>query len=777
MAPRAGAATEQQEAVTVIAVLVRCLFSSPGDRPFSVWAVQKHENRQEEFRAVGSLDAALWGNPGDVVELTGVWVDDDRYGHQLRVESVRPYIPREATGLIRWLSEQPDIGERTAQRLVEALGATDDLMDRIKKDPSLVDQVPGLNIRQRLAIVRAAERYCSDRDRQQVLEWCYRYGFGPTQASTIYKVFGSSAPDVLSKNPWTLARVHGFGFLTADKLAQRLDVSPASMSRLRAALRFALEKAALDEGHVYLPKEAWGETAFELLRETAMKEGYGRGFGKQILDLLPTAQVEAVMNHDVVLEDDRVYLPALYEAEVTVRNWLTQRVKNGRGLLRPEDAEALAQREDVRGQLDDVQLSAVVMALSQGASVLTGGPGTGKTTVTRSVIQAIRLLCDDVPLLCAPTGRAAKRMADVTGVGAKTIHRLLEYHPDEGFRRNETRPLRGCYLIADEMSMTDVELFAALVKAIPEGMPVLFVGDVDQLPPVGPGAPFHEICGRRLLPTVRLERIYRQDAGGPIARAAQTINRGFVPPLSDVGTNYRVHVFERPSSRLPQAEREKKGRETRERMADAVLEAVRQLILAGWSPSDIQVLTPIKRGVLGTQELNERLRPILNAGGHSKGVFALRSGRQLWYGDRVVQTVNDYELTVFNGEIGYVVNTNIIVPTPDGTPQRGIVVEFEDGTGVRQIEYPLNKIRDLQLAYATTVHKAQGSEFPVVVLCLAWDAYMLLTRPLLYTAVSRAREVLWMIVEEGAVEKAVETVHDVRRNQHLEIVTTVVQSG
>ena len=756
----------------VVVTLERCLFDSPSDRPFSVWLVSTQD---DVFRATAELSGESWGNAGDTVRLVGRWVEDPRYGRQFRAASVLPYIPHGASGMIRWLAEQRGIGKITAAKVVAAVGTTAEDLERVEEDPSLLETI-GLSAPQRQAVLEAIRRYREDRAKNDVLEWCFRVGLGPAQAEAVYDRFEDKAIEVLSEDPWALTAVKGFGFLTADGVAQRLGVNPASPSRMRAALLYVLDLAA-DEGHVFLPKDEWLGRALEVLAETAQKDGYGRGQEPTIRKALPVAaqhmlREETHRRNPVVIErGGRVYRYSLWSAERTVQRWVESR-RRARGVLMLGEAAKLALDPAIRGRLDEVQVGAVVMTLIRGASVLTGGPGTGKSTTTKAVVEAFRRIHGEKfqPLLCAPTGRAAKRLAEVTGLEAKTIHRLLEYHPDLGFRRNAQQTLEGTVLIADEMSMADLPLFAALTAAIPKDMPVLLVGDADQLPPVGPGAPFHEIVRKGLLPITRLERIYRQDAGGPIALAARSINEGQVPPLKDDAQGrYRVKVFPRAPFSLSKAEREQKGRETREQMADAVVGAVRRLILEGWRADDIQVLTPIKRGPLGTQALNERLRPILNGSVRDpqRDVFRTAGGREIWLGDRVIQTVNDYELGVFNGEIGKVVEVNIPVTVPGLGERQGIAVEFEDGSGTKVVEYWAGNVSDLQLAYAATVHKAQGSEFPAVIFVLAWDAYMLLTRPLAYTGVSRARELLWMFLEDGALKQAVDTVRDVARNQDI----------
>jgi exodeoxyribonuclease V alpha subunit len=775
--PAADSKAQQEDAgqpFTVRAELVREVFASPdGQRPFAVWTAVDVE-RGSTFTARG--DFLDWGEPGDVVRLYGRWTEDPRYGRQFQAESLLPDIPQEAgvQGLGRWLERQPGLGEATAAAAARAVG--DGGLEALAGEPEALARALGaVPPRYREALRAAAARAKEDLGRSRVLAWCLGHGLGQAQAEAVWNAFGPEAVDLVREDPWRLAALEGFGFATSDGVAAALGVAPLAGSRLRAAVVYAVERAAEEEGHVYLPGAEVVRRAEAILRGIAAKTGYGRGVEAALGTELARAVEEAVRTGVLRAEDGgrRVYLPRLWAAEAAVRAWIAAAAADGSGLCPPEEALALASRPEVRGELDPVQAAAVAQALGRRASVLTGGPGTGKTTTVKAVLAAARRL--GIPakecLLAAPTGRAARRLSEVTGLPARTIHRLLEYSPGEGFRRDASHPLEGRLLVVDEASMIDLPLLAALLQALPPRMAVLLVGDADQLPPVGPGAPFHFLCRGGPLPVARLERVYRTDAGGAIARAAAEVHAGRTPVPRDGDPAFREAVFPRVPRGLPEAQREAAGRQTREAMAARVVEEVRRLLAAGARPGDVQVLVPMRRGPLGTGALNDALRPVLNPSGARGGVFRTHGGgRELWVGDRVVQGRNDYDKGVFNGEQGTVVAAGVPVRVRvrgEEVQRQGFVVEYPEGDGVRRVEYWAGDARDVSLAFACTVHKAQGSEYPHVVFALGWDAYRLLSRSLVYTAVSRARETLAVVREEGALEFAVARGEEARRYQAL----------
>ncbi len=705
--------------------LVREIFASEDrERPFAVWAVLDVD-RGVACTAKGEF--ADWGVAGDLVRLSGEWVDDPRYGRQFQAQGLLPDVPEGAgeEGLARWLERQPRIGRVTARRAAAAVGeggieafAANDLM-------ALGRALGAVPERFHDPLRAAAARAKDDLERARVLAWCLGHGLGQARAQAVWDAFGADAIERVSADPWGLADLDGFGFILADGVAAALGVAPLAGSRLRAAVVHAVREAGAEEGHVFLPGGEVVQRAEGDLRDIAAKTGYGRDTVAALTPSLARALQAAVAAASLDSADSgrRVYLPYLHRAEETVREWIAAAsAADAPGLCTPAEAQALAARPEVRGPLDDVQAGAVMQALCRRASVLTGGPGTGKTSTTRAVIAGARLLGigDSSILLAAPTGRAARRMHEVTGLPAKTIHRLLEYNPAEGFGRNAEEPLGGRLLIVDEASMIDMPLMAALLAAVPAGLSVLFVGDADQLPPVGPGAPFHHLCRAAPLPVARLSRIYRTDAGGSVARAAREVNAGHAPQAPAGDPAFRAILFKRAPRHLPKVQQDGINRKTREAMAGRVVDEVRRLLAAGIRPADVQVLAPMRKGErdkpgLNTTALNAMLRPVMNPLVGRGGVFRTKGGgREFWVGDRVVQGRNDYDKGVFNGEQGIVVAADVPVKVKVRgveVDRTGFVVEYPDGDLVRRAKYWAGNSGDVSLAFACTVHKAQGGSF------------------------------------------------------------------
>ncbi len=738
------------------AELVREVFAcSDPARPFAVWAVIDVDGGAA-CTAKGEFSA--WGEPGDVVRLHGEWGDDPRYGRQFAAHGLLPDVPGGAgeEGLARWLERQPGLGRGTARQAAGAVGegGIEDLAgtDQAALGRALAAVPPRFHD----ALRAAADRARDDLNRARVTAWCLGHGLGQARAQAVWDAFGADAIERVSADPWCLTDLDGFGFILADGVAAALGVAPLARNRLRAATVHAMREAATEDGHVYLPGGEVVQRADRTLRHIAAETGYGQGTEAAMPAGLARALQGAVADGtlDSAEGGRRVYLPHLRRAEETVREWIADAAaEDAQGLCSPAEARALAARPEVRGPLDDVQAGAVVQALCRRASVLTGGSGTGKALTTRAVIAGARMIgvADKDILLAAPTGRAARRMHEVTGLPAKTIHRLLEYSPIEGFRHNAEAPLDGRLLVVDEASMIDMPLMAALLAAVPGKMSVLFVGDADQLPPVGPGAPFHHLCRVAPLPVARLERIYRTDAGGSVARAAREVNAGRAPEAPAGDPAFRATIFPRASRDLPKVRQEETNRRTRAKMAAEVVAEVRRLLAEGARPAEVQVLVPMRKGSLGTGETNAALRPVLNplAGQAGGGVFRTKGGgREFWVGDRFVQGRNDYDKGVFNGEQGTVVAAGVAVKVTVRNVEvdrPGFIVEYPDGAGVRRAVYWAGDSGDVSLAFASTVHKAQGGEFPHVVFALAWDSFKLLSRCLVYTAVSRARDTLTLV--------------------------------
>lgn len=724
--------------------LVRCIFENQKPPGYSVWVVKMPDGATD--KAVGQF--AGWGSPGDTVTLRGRWVEHKTHGCQFEAAGI---VPEAVSGddIGAWLSTQPGIGPATAAAVVAALRG--DLGDEV----AVARAVAAVPEHRRQAVRDALSRAKHDAEHANAIGWLLSHGLGQARAETVWKAWGAASIGKVKANPWALADLHGFGFETADAVAQSLGVDPLAPERMRAAVVYGLQKAAENPGHVFLPAVEAATATARLLDGIAMPKDRRAAYGVPGTFTAHMAQAasDAGAAGLITLAGRRLYLPDLRNAEATTRGWFG--APQTTALCGSDRAAVLADRAP--GTLDDPQRAAVATTLSHPASVLTGGPGTGKTTTTRAIIWTAQSLGVDQGdiLLAAPTGRAALRLSEVTGLPARTIHRLLEFDPNAGeFRKGPGDPLDGRLLIVDEASMIDLSLMASLLRAVPHRMSVLFVGDADQLPPVGPGAPFHYLCRSGILPVARLERVHRTAEGGAIAEAARAINAGRLPTACPPA--YVDIVFPRARYGATKAEREEAGRRTREAMAQRVVDEVRTLLEAGARADEVQVLVARNSGPLGTEALNVALRSVLNPHGR-RGGACRAGGRELWAGDRVMHVRNDYEKDVMNGEIGRVVDAH----------ESGLLVEYQDADGAFAIPYKHADLADLVLAYAATIHKAQGGEFRHVVFAAGWDAFTLLQRNLVYTAISRARDTVTVIREAGAMERAVANREAADRYQDL----------
>jgi len=555
------------------------------------------------------------------------------------------------------------------------------------------------------------------------------HGIAAAHARRIHKVYGRDSLATVRSDPYVLARtISGIGFRTADAVAEKLGIPRNSIQRARAAMLFLLERMA-DEGHVFAPfgyLEHQFESALEMAPELARE-----------------AMAELTASGDIVAEDvdgaPTVYLKRLHEAESVVADRIRMLVA-GRpmGTQVIERAMEAAAAKPGGVALSSEQLRALKTALQAKVTVITGGPGTGKTTLLRSLLAAL----DSAglkPTLAAPTGRAARRLAEASGREAKTIHRLLEYSPEtDEFLRSERFPLRTNFLIVDEASMMDVELAASLVRALIPGASLLLVGDRDQLPSVGPGSVLKDVIGSGLVPVVELQEVYRQARESLIVSNAHRLNRGEMP-LTQNDADGDFFFFERAAP-------------------EDVLGTIKQLVqnrLVGRfgiaDPREIQVLTPMNRGPLGTQALNRELQDLLNPGGRE-----LRAGdRRFREGDRVIQLRNNYDKLIFNGAIGRIVSVD---------PARGrIGAVFDEGTA----EYDFSDLDELGLAYAISIHKSQGSQYPAVVIPMHQSHYLMLRRNLIYTAITRAERVCVLVGTRSALVQSVRNEDERRRFSRL----------
>ncbi|MGC9357013.1 MAG: SF1B family DNA helicase RecD2 [Anaerolineae bacterium] len=686
-----------------------------------------------EVTAVGPLAGV---QVGESVRLRGLWTTHPRYGRQFEVRSYTVRLPATLEGLRKYLGSGliKGIGPVNAGRIVDYFGL--ETLEVIEETPHRLREVPGIGEKRTARITAAWEE---QKQIKEIMLFLQGHGVSTGLAVKIYKKYGDEAIAVVRSDPYRLAKdIWGIGFKTADKIARELGIAVDAPERLQAGLRYVLGTFS-DDGHCFATREALIATASELLE-------VGQGACEAQLDVL-------IRMEELIVDGEAIYLPPFFYAEQGVANKIRQLLSHPRdrlALFREVDWEAafgwLDERQGAADNdanafsLAEQQREAVRMALTEKVSILTGGPGTGKTTITRSIIQLLRVKRKKV-LLAAPTGRAAKRLSEATGLGAKTLHRLLEFSPGAGnlFLRDQENPLDADMIIVDEASMMDVLLTNHLLKAIEAGLHLLLVGDVDQLPSVGPGSVLRDLIDSGEIPVTRLETIFRQAEESYIVVNAHRINRGEMPIFEDARDFYLFRMADA------------------EEAADWILDIVAERIprTFGYDPdTEIQVLSPMHRGAAGVGSLNGRLQERLNPSSENKAEYS--TGRRvLRVGDRVMQIRNDYDRQVFNGDMGRVVDVDL--------EQSQLVVDFE-GVGVI---YEFTQLDELVHAYAVSIHKSQGSEFPAVVVPILTQHYVMLQRNLLYTAVTRAQELAVLVGSYRAIAIAVHNDKIAQRNTKL----------
>lgn len=701
------------------ATLLRCVveritYQNP-ENGYSVLKV-KVKGYNDLVTLVGNL---LEVPVGSVLLCRGEWKVDKRYGSQFVAATWEETMPATVYGIEKYLGSGlvKGIGPRFARAIVQRFGT--ETIDIIETEIERLYEVPNIG-RKRVAKIR--ESWEKQKDIKNVMLFLQGYGVSTAYAAKIYREYGKESIDKVRENPYRLADdIWGIGFKTADGIAAKMGYGKEDPRRCRSGILYTLGQLS-DEGHVYAGEEQLVKTAGQLLEagETAIRD-----------TLAGMLQAE-----DLILDKDAIYLPPFYHAECgTSRRLRDLAQSTGRslfdGLFDPSSLTA-----ETGIEYDEVQLAAIRQAVTSKVMVLTGGPGTGKTTTTQGIIAALKKAGLRV-LLAAPTGRAAKRMSEATGMEAKTIHRLLEYNPQDGYKRNDENPLEGDALIVDECSMIDILLMNNLLKAVPVGMRLVFVGDIDQLPSVGAGNVLRDIIDSQRIPVVRLVRIFRQAQKSRIVMNAHTINQGRFPDTSNGrDTDFFFMREDDP-----------------ERAAETIVRLVKERLPRAYreSPDRIQVLTPMQRGVVGAANLNLLLQQALNPSGPSLG----RGGYTYRQGDRVMQLRNNYDKDVFNGDLGYIREVD--------TEDRMLTVDF-DG---KKVEYDVTELDELTLAYATTIHKAQGSEYPIVVMPVLMTHFVMLQRNLIYTGITRAKKICVLIGAMKALAYAVRNMSVLKRNTSL----------
>ena len=671
---------------------------------------------QDLVTVVGSMPDV---HVGSVLYLGGSWRVDAKYGRQFSMETFEETLPATVYGIEKYLGSGlvKGIGPGFAGRIVKQFGA--DTLNVIEEDPDRLLEVPGIG---RVRVDRVKKSWQEQKEIKNIMLFLQGHDVSTSHATKVYKTYGSDSIRVVRENPYRLADdIWGIGFRTADTIAEKMGFGHDRYPRLRSGLLYTLN-ALGNEGHCYATRDQLCKTGAELLEVDA--------------PLLSDTLDEMIRTGDVFLDGEAVYLPPFYHAEAGTARRLRELLR-GQGAVAVR-TEGLQRRiQSATGMsYDEVQIRAILSAVESKVFVLTGGPGTGKTTTTLGIITAFRASGARI-LLAAPTGRAAKRLSEATGMEAKTIHRLLEVKPPDGYQRNEENPLEGDVLIVDECSMIDIMLMYSLMRAVPDNMRLILVGDVDQLPSVGAGNVLRDMIDSGCFPVVRLTRIFRQARTSRIIMNAHRINHGQMPDLSN-GRQTDFFFMER---------------EAPEEAASAIVELVKTKLPKYYRlpPGEIQVLTPMQRGVVGASNLNQLLQESVNPGqdGLRRGGYVFRVR------DKVMQIHNNYEKEVFNGDIGTVDRVDL--------EDRTLTVRFDD----RLVDYDATELDELVLAYATTIHKAQGSEYPVVVMPVLMTHYVMLQRNLLYTGITRAKKGLVLVGTKKAIAHAVRTVTVTKRNTKL----------
>jgi len=708
---------------TLEGVLERIVFFNE-ENSFTVARLQV-PGKKDLVTIVGALSLPT---PGETLRLKGQWVVDTKFGQQFRVESCLSVLPATIIGIQKYLGSSliKGIGPVMAKRIVDKFGL--DTFDIIEDSPDRLREAEGIGP---IRTERITSAWQEQKQIREVMVFLQGHEISPAYAVRIFKVYGDKAISVVKENPYRLALdISGIGFKTADKVARSMGIDPNSQIRAEAGIIHILSEL-VDEGHVYYPYEELKQKAVELLEiEPAM---------------LDTALATLAKQERIFIEElpelKAVYLTPLHVAEVNVARRLKALIESPKQPLKIDVEKAI---EWVQGtnriELAETQKQALREAIGGKVLVLTGGPGTGKTTLINSLVRILEKKVQRI-VLASPTGRAAKRLSEVTGREAKTIHRLLEFSPKEGgFKRNEDNPLDADLVVIDEASMVDILLMNNLLKAIPLTATLLLVGDVDQLPSVGPGNVLKDVIASGCVETVILTEIFRQAQESLIVVNAHRVNSGEFPQLKpQPGQRSDFYYIEK---------------DTPEEVLAIIKELCARRLPNAFhlsSVDDIQVMTPMHRGTVGVANLNAELQALLNP----QGKVITRGGRLFRVNDKVMQIKNNYEKDVFNGDIGTLVGIDL--------EEQKVQVKFED----QLVEYELSDLDDLVLAYAISIHKSQGAEYPAVVVPLLSQHYIMLQRNLLYTAITRAKRLVVLVGSKRAIAIAVRNNKVQRRYTNL----------
>ena len=695
--------------------------------------------RRDLLTVVGHASAI---SAGEFVRAAGTWLNDRNHGMQFKAKFIQVTAPTTKEGIEKYLGSGmiKGIGPVYAKKLVNAFGEA--VFEIIENESRRLMTVEGIG-RHRCAII--IKGWAEQKAIREIMLFLHQYGISTSRAVRIYKTFGDEAIGIITQNPYILTRkIKGIGFLSADQIAQKIGIPPDSLIRVQAGLNHILLEA-MDEGHCGLPTETLLKAAQELLEvPSALLE---RGLQGEV--------IEGELIQDSVQGQEVVFLRGLYQAELLIANRLKDQCQGSLLWGSIDVAKAIPWVEDRLGlTLAPSQKQAIETTLHSKVMVITGGPGVGKTTLVNSILHILNAKQLNLAL-CAPTGRAAKRLSESTGLEAKTIHRLLEVNPQAGgFSRNADNPLECNLLVVDEVSMVDVPLMAALLKALPSHAALLLVGDIDQLPSVGPGQVLADIIASGHVPVAQLREVFRQALQSKIITNAHRVNQGQMPVIPEKGEASDFYFIEAQDP---------------EDCVHKLLEVVAQRIPQKFKLNpirDIQVLCPMNRGGVGARSLNMELQRVLNP---HQSVKVERFGWSFAIGDKVMQIVNNYDKETYNGDIGVIKEIN--------TDANELTICFEG----RDVVYDFGELDEITLAYATTIHKSQGSEYPAVVIPLMTQHYQMLKRNLLYTGMTRGKRLVVIIGQKKALAITVKDQQSQRRwsklNEHLAKTTVKSVTG
>ncbi len=664
---------------------------------------------------------------GETLVIRGIWTTHNQYGRQLEVDTYQVKPPETKEAIERYLASGlfKGMGKVTAQRITDHFG--EKALEILDQSPERLVEVPKIGRKRAQMIVTSwrEQRYIKD-----IMLFLQRYGVGVSLAVKIYQRYGDHAIPLLKKDPYQLVRdIQGVGFITADRIALEMGILADSPARIQSGLAYTLETMS-HEGHCFARRDELANTCSALLQIPPEK-------CFQQIDFL-------LENKHLICSDDAVYLPYFFVAEMAVAENLKRLMNSSKdrmGFLVTADWDRAAEwmQQSSKIALTQEQLAAIQMAVSQKVSILTGGPGTGKSTITGNLIRLVLSFGQNV-LLAAPTGRAAKRLSEATGLEAMTIHRLLEYVPaSNSFKKDRKHPLNTDLLIVDEASMTDILLMHSLLDAVSDGTHILFIGDQDQLPSVGAGNVLKDMVESDVIPVKRLTQIFRQSDDSFIIVNTHRIKRGELPEFSENAKDFFLFSME-------------SAQKAEDWIVDIVTNRLKNKF--GFSVKDIQVLSPMYRGQAGVSSLNQRLQQTINPA-KNRGIEYRSGDRVLRVGDRVMQVRNNYDKLVFNGDIGRVAHIDL--------EEQCLQVDFEG----KIVSYEFSQTDELHLAYAITIHKSQGSEFPVVVIPILTSHFVMLQRNLLYTAISRAKKIAVLVGSKKAIAMAVRNNQTAARNTRL----------